>query len=73
MANSSLKARLNFEKRYNDLRQKFIKHKVYFCDAHYELANRKNFAMMARKMAYKLDDKDFKAWKEKFIGLYLKN
>ena len=72
IANSSLKVRLNFEKRYNDLRQKFIKHKVYFCDAHYELANRKNFAMMARKMAYKLDDKDFKAWKEKFIGLYLK-
>ena len=69
---NSLKARLNFERRYNDLRQKFIQHKVYFCDAHYELANRKNFAMMARKMAYKLDDKGFKEWKEKFIGLYLK-
>ena len=72
MDQNSLKARLNFERRYNDLRQKFIQHKVYFCDAHYELANRKNFAMMARKMAYKLDDKGFKEWKEKFIGLYLK-
>lgn len=63
---------LDFENKYEQIRKKFVNHKVYFCDAHHQLASRRNFAIMSKKMAYKLDDKDFKEWKEKFIGAYLK-
>lgn len=69
---NSLEIFLDFEKKYEQIRQKFVKHKVYFCDAHYQLASRRNFAIMSKKMAYKLDNEEFNEWKEKFIGAYLK-
>ncbi|PCJ18048.1 MAG: hypothetical protein COB02_06060 [Candidatus Cloacimonadota bacterium] len=60
-------------KKREDLKELLHKNGVHFCDVYKGKNISKDFALISAQVNKKLSGKDYKKWKEKFIGGYIKD